>query len=589
MTPPGKPHQAAPQDRSRESLQWIPGVALMRNYSRAWLLPDLLAGILLTAILVPAGMGYAVAAGLPAYCGLYASILPMLAYAFFGPSRILILGPDSSLSALIAATILPLAVADAAHAIPLAGMLALLSGVLCMAAGFAKLGFLTELLSKPIRYGYINGISLAVMVGQLPILLGLSVPETTFWQRALAVVQAVWQGHVQFATTAIGLVSLAILLVCKRYFPRIPGLLLAVVGATVVVWFWDLSQRANVSVVGPLPQGLPAFRLPSVSLEEFRHLLLGAMAIALISFADTSVLSRTFALRGGYAVDANRELMALGIANVSAGLFQGFPISGSASRTPVAESAGAKTPVAGLVGALCIACLLAVAPALTTHIPYAVLGAVVVSSCLGLFEITGLIRIYRMRPKELGLSIVCFLGIVLLGVIEGIFLAIGLAFLDFIWKAWRPYSAVLGRVPGMKGYHDISRHPEAQRIPGLILFRWDAPLFFANAAAFEERVLRALAQAPTPTRRVVVAAEPVTDIDITAADMLAELDQRLHQDSIELCFAEMKGPVKDRLKRYGLFTGLGNDNFFPTIGQAVDRYVRAHGVDWRDWQDRNPT
>jgi MFS superfamily sulfate permease-like transporter len=311
----------------------------------------------------------------------------------------------------------------------------------------------------------------------------------------------------------------------------------------------------------------------------------GAVAIALVSFADMSVLSRTFALRGGYKVDSNQELIALGTANIAAGLFSGFSISSSASRTPVAESAGAKTQVTSLVGALCIALLLILASTLLRNLPTAALGAVVICACMSLVEIKGVRRLYRLRRSEFFLSIVCFVGVVLAGVIQGIFIAVGLALLVFIWRAWRPHDAVLGRVDGLKGYHDISRHPEAKRIPGLVLFRWDAPLFFANAGVFQEHVLQAVAEAPTPVKWVVVAAEPVTDIDITAADALAELDMDLHKAGMEMCFAEMKGPVKDLLKRYDLFTKLGTENFFPTIGQAVDRYLEVHRIEWQDWEE----
>jgi MFS superfamily sulfate permease-like transporter len=300
------------------------------------------------------------------------------------------------------------------------------------------------------------------------------------------------------------------------------------------------------------------------------------------------VLSRTFALRGGYEVDRNQELIALGAANVAAGLFQGFAISSSASRTPVAESAGAKSQLTGVVGAVCIALLLIFAPTLLQNLPTAALGAVVISACFSLVEIPGVLRLYRLRRGEFVLSIVCFLGVALIGVIQGIFIAVGLALLDFIWRAWRPYDAVLGRVDGLKGYHDITRHPEAKRIPGLVLFRWDAPLFFANAEIFHEHILQAIADAPTRTKWVVVAAEPVTDIDITAADALIALDAALHAEGMDLCFAEMKGPVKDRLKRYGLFSTLGPDNFFPTLGQAVDRYLAVHQIEWRDWDEVHP-
>jgi high affinity sulfate transporter 1 len=557
-------------------LRWIPGFTTLRTYQPTWLLKDLVAGFVLTAILVPVGMGYAQAARLPAIYGLYATIVPLLAYAIFGPSRILVLGPDSALAALIAATILPVAAGNIGRAVALAGMVSILSGGLCILAGLARFGFITDLLSKPIRYGYLNGIALTVLIGQLPKVFGFRVSGENLLEEASGLVQGIRNGQTNWTAFAIGCACLFVMLGFKRWAPSIPGVLIAVVGATVVVARFKLAAQTGIAVVGPLPQGLPAFQMPNISLDEFGTLIAGAAAIALVSFADMSVLSRTFALRGGYKVDSNQELIALGAANVAAGFFQGFSVSSSASRTPVAESAGAKTQMTGVVGATCIAILLVFAPRLLQDLPNAALGAVVISACLGLVEVSGVLRLYHLRRDEFALSIVCFLGVVLLDVIQGIFIAVGLALLAFIWRAWRPYDAVLGCADSLKGYHDISRHPEAQRIPGLVLFRWDAPLFFANAETFHEHVLQAVADAPTPTKWVVVAAEPVTDVDMTAADALAALDLALHQEGMELCFAEMKGPVKDRLKRYGLFTTLGSENFFPTIEQAVERYLVAH-------------
>ena len=572
---------ARPQGLSR----WIPGLAALRTYQPAWLAKDLMAGLVLTAVLVPVGMGYAEAAGLPAIYGLYATIVPLIAYAIFGPSRILVLGPDSSLAAIIAATIVPLAAGDADQLVALAGLLALMTGSLCILAGLARFGFITDLLSKPVRLGYLNGIALTVIVGQLPKLLGFSASGDNLIQEAVSLVQGIAQGLTNWTAFAIGVACLAIVLIFKRRWPKIPGVLIAVVGATMVVGVFDLATVAGVSVVGALPQGLPSFQIPWVSLADLSALAAGAVAITLVSFADTSVLSRTFALRGGYEVDQNQELIALGAANVAAGLFQGFSISSSSSRTPVAESAGARTQLTGVVGALCIALLLVFAPALLQNLPNAALGAVVIASCLSLVDVKSVVRLYHLRPGEFALAIVCFLGVALLGVIQGIFIAIALALFGFIWRAWRPYDAVLGRVDGLKGYHDVTRYPEAKRVPGLVLFRWDAPLFFANAEVFREHVLQAVAEAPTPAKWVVVAAEPVTDVDITAADALSALDDDLERAGIELCFAEMKDPVKDRLKRYGLFTKVGPDRFFPTLGRAVDAYVETHQVAWLDWEE----
>jgi high affinity sulfate transporter 1 len=565
--------------------RWIPGLTVMRTYKRPWLARDLTAGLVLTAILIPVGMGYAEAAGLPAITGLYATIVPLIAYAVFGPSRILVLGPDSSLAAIIAATVLPLAGGSADRAIALAGMLAMLSGAFCILAGIARFGFVTDLLSKPIRYGYLNGIALTVLVGQLPKIFGFPVKGEDLIQEAGKLIQGILNRQTNWTAFAIGVSCILVILSFRRWLPRIPGVLVAMAGATLAVGLFGLAGKTGISVLGRLPQGLPAFHIPIVSLSEIGALSTGAIAIALVSFADMSVLSRTFALRGGYKVDSNQELISLGTANIAAGLFSGFSISSSASRTPVAESAGAKTQVTGLVGALCIALLLILAPALLRYLPTAALGAVVICACVSLVEIEGVRRLYRIRRSEFLLSIVCFFGVALAGVIQGIFIAVGLALLAFIWRAWRPYDAVLGRVDGLKGYHDIARHPEAKRIPGLVLFRWDAPLFFANAGIFQEHVLQAVAESPTPVKWVVVAAEPVTDIDITAAEAVAELDADLHKVGMELCFAEMKGPVKDHLKRYGMFAKLGTENFFPTIGQAVDRYLEVHGIEWLDWDE----
>ena len=555
--------------------RWVPALATLRIYQRGWLAKDVVAGIVLTAILVPVGMGYAEAAGLPAIYGLYATIVPLIAYAVFGPSRVLVLGPDSSLAAIIAATIVPLSAGDMELRVALAGMLALLTGTLCILAGLARFGFVTDLLSKPIRLGYLNGIALTVIVSQLPKILGFPASGDGLIEEAVSLVRGMAQGMTNWISLLIGAGCLGIVFLFKRKWPRIPGVLVAVIASTIVVGAFDLAATAGVSVVGPLPQGLPEFQIPAVSLTDLGALLAGAVAITLVSFADTSVLSRTFALRGGYEVDENQEIIALGAANVAAGLFQGFSISSSSSRTPVAESAGARTQLTGVVGALCIALLLVLAPALLQNLPNAALGAVVIAACISLVDVRGVTRLWSLRRGEFVLSVVCFLGVALFGVIQGIFIAIALALFGFIWRAWWPYDAVLGRVEGLEGYHDITRYPQAGRKTGLVLFRWDAPLFFANAEVFREHVLKAISKAPTATKWVVVAAEPVTDIDITAAEMLESLDADLAKEGVTLCFAEMKDPVKDRLKRYGLYEKIGAEHFFPTLGQAVKSYVAA--------------
>ncbi len=566
-------------------LRWLPGLYVLRHYEAAWLRHDLVAGLVLTTVLVPVGIAYAVASGLPGIYGLYATIFPLLAYALAGPSRILVLGPDSSLAALILAVVLPLSGGDPLRAVALAGMMAVTSGVLCILAGIARLGFVTELLSKPIRYGYMNGIALTVVISQLPALFGFSVKADGLMAKAWAFGVAVLAGKTNWTALALGVATLAVILLLKRS-QRLPGVLIAVLGATIITGTMDLAAGSGIAVLGSLPQGLPVLSFPLINHADIVPVLLGSVAVALVSFADTSVLSRTYAAKSGSFVDPNQEMVGLGVANLVAGLFQGFPVSASASRTPVAEAAGAKTQLSGVFGALGVAALLVTAPDLLNNLPTTTLAAVVIASAIGLIEITDLRRIYRIQRWEFWLSIGCLAGVAVFGAIEGIGLAIVIAVIEFLWDGWRPYSAVLGRADGVKGYHDITRYPDARVIPGLVLFRWDAPLFFANAELFQNRVLDAVTAAPTPVSWMVIAAEPVTSVDVTAADMLAELDATLKAAGIRLCLAEMKDPVKDKLIRFGLFAQLGEEIFFPTVGEAVGGYLETHSVDWVDWEDR---
>jgi high affinity sulfate transporter 1 len=560
--------------------RWLPGLQTLRHYEAAWLPRDLMAGLVLTTMLVPVGIAYAVASGVPGIYGLYATIVPLLAYAVFGPSRIMVLGPDSSLAAVILAVVLPLSGGDTARAVALAGMMAVVSGLVCILIGAMRLGFVTELLSKPIRYGYMNGIALTVLISQLPKLFGFSIDGTGPARDIVQIADSLLHGQANWTAFAVGAATLAAILLLKR-FERIPGLLLAVVGATVVVGVLGLDEVAAVKVLGPLPQGLPSFTLPWIGLADVGKVVIGGCAVAMVAFADTSVLSRTFAARTGVRVDPNQEMIGLGAANLAGGLFQGFPISSSSSRTPVAEAAGAKTQLTGVVGACSVALLLVLAPDLLQHLPNSALAAVVIAAALGLFEFGDLRRIFRIQPWEFWLSIACFAGVAIFGVIPGIGLAIVIAVIEFLWDGWRPHYAVLGRADGIRGYHDIKRYPDARLVPGLVLFRWDAPLFFANAELFHQRVLEAVAQSPTAVRRIIVAAEPVTSIDVTSADMLAELDAALRGSGIELRFAEMKDPVKDKLKRFELLERFGAARFHPTVGDAVETYLADHSVDWQ--------
>ena len=560
--------------------RWLPGLQVLSEYKAAWFPHDVMAGLVLATMLVPVGIAYALASGVPGIYGLYATIVPLLAYALFGPSRILVLGPDSSLAPVILAVVLPLSGGDAMRAVALASIMAVVSGLVCVLIGVLRLGFITELLSKPIRYGYMNGIALTVLISQLPKLFGFSIDDAGPLRDLVRITEGILGGKVNWTSFAVGAGTLAAILLLKPY-KRVPGLLLAVVAATIVVGILNLDATAGVKVLGPLPQGLPSFALPMISFAHLGKVIIGGCAVAMVAFADTSVLSRTYAAKTRTAVDPNQEMIGLGAANLAAGLFQGFPISSSSSRTPVAEAAGSKTQLTGVVGAIAVALLLMFAPNLLKDLPSSALAAVVIAAAIGLFELADLRRIFRIQQWEFWLSIVCFVGVAVFGVIPGIGIAIVIAVIEFLWDGWRPHFAVLGRVDGVRGYHDVKRYPAARRIPGLVLFRWDAPLFFANAELFHQRVLEAIAESPSPVRRIIVTAEPVTSIDVTSADMLAELGHSLTESGIELRFAEMKDPVKDKLRRFELFDRFGAANFYPTIGSAVHAYLEEHAVDWK--------
>ncbi len=566
--------------------KWPPGLQVARSYKISWLKGDLIAAVVLTGLLIPAGMGYAEVAGLPPVTGLYATIIPLLAYAVVGPSRLLVLGPDSALAPIIGASILPLAAGDPARAIALAGLLAILMGAMLLVGGFLKLGFLTDLLSKPIRLGYLHGIALVVIVGQIPKVLGFSIPSKSIPAEIREIVQGVLNGESNRVAVLVGLASLVVIVVPKLFAPKIPGVLIAVVGSIIVTAWLGLNQK--IAVVGALPTGLPAPALGGLEFGDITSLIAPAAGIALIAFADTGVLSRTFAARRGETVDGNSEMAAIGISNIASGLFGGFSISASASRTPVAEDAGAKTQLVGVVGAALVLLFMFVAPGLTAYLPSATLAVVVIVAATSLIDLRAVRNLARMSQRETALSAVTFLSVALLGVLQGILIAIGLSLLAFVSQAWRPHRTELVRVAGVKGYHSVERHPEGERIPGLVIARFDAPLFFANGAIFDSYVRSLVEQTDGEVRWVVIASEPITGVDTTALDELIELDDHLESHQISLRFAEMKGPVKDQLIRFGLGERFPPDHFFPTLGTAVDAYLLETGVQFQDWDDPEP-
>jgi high affinity sulfate transporter 1 len=563
----------------------VPAIAQARGYRRSWLSRDLAAGLVITGLLAPAGMAYASAAGLPPVTGLYATIIPLLAYAVFGPSRIMVLGPDSSLTPLLVATILPLAAANSHEAVAVAGALAILAGVICIGAGFARFGFIAELLSAPVRYGYLHGIAVTIIVAQAAKLCGFSVAGETLLLQLQQFFDGLDAGLLNGWALAIGLASVALIITLRAVSRRLPATLIVVLVGIAVTVILDLEAK-GVPLVGDLPQGLPSPALPDVGWGTMRTLVAASFGIAFVSFADTSVLSRTMALRRHEHVDANHELVALGIANVASGLFHGFPISASNSRTPVADDAGARTQLTGVVAAVALLVIAVAAPSAFRYLPDASLAAIVIAAAISLINIPAMVRLYRVRRSEFALSIAAWLAVMLLGPVDGVVVAIALSILNFLRLAWKPHTAELVRVDSLKGYHDRVRHPEGRVVPGLLLYRFDAPLFFANARFFVEDLEQRISDQEQPVRCVIVTAEPITDIDTTAADELSELVSDLEARGITLKFAELKGTVHERLERYHVFTAGMPDHSARTIGEAVKQFRRDYSVEWIDWEDR---
>jgi high affinity sulfate transporter 1 len=566
-----------------------PGLRLLSSYRRSWLSKDLVAGLVLTALLVPQGMAYAELAGLPPITGLYTSILCLVGYAIFGPSRVLVLGPDSSLGPMIAATIIPIVGAggDPQRAIALASMLALLVGVMTVLAGVAKLGFVADLLSKPTQIGYLNGLALTILVSQLPKLFGFSVDADGLIPEAAGFAKGLANGDAVAAALAIGLLGLVLILLLQRLVPKIPAVLVAVVVSILAASAFNLADH-GVSLVGALPQGFPPLTLPRVPLSDMALLVAGAVGIAVVSLTDTISTASAFAARAGQEVDGDREMIGIGAANIGAGFFQGFPVSTSGSRTAVAEQAGAKSQVTGLVGALAITLMLLLAPGLLRNLPQPTLAAVVITASLSLADIPSTVRLWRQRRTEFTLSMAAFAGVALLGVLPGIAIAVALSIGNVFRRVWWPYQAVLGRAADVPGYHDVRSYPDAEQLPGCVLFRFDAPLFFANARTFRDQVRR-LARSEPPPKWIVVAAEPITDVDTTAADMLEDLDEALNAQGISLVFAELKDPVRQKIERYELTRTIDPTHFFPTLGAAVAAFRERFGADWAPTAGKQPS
>jgi high affinity sulfate transporter 1 len=551
----------------------VPGLVAIRTYQASWLRSDLVAGVVLAAILVPQGMAYAELAGLPAVNGLYTTIACLVGYALMGPSRILVLGPDSSLGPLIFAAITPLVAAgdDPGTAIALAGMLAILVGLIEIGLGIGKLGFVADLLSSEVQIGYMNGLAITIIVGQLPKLCGFSTDADGFVDEVRQFVSNFDQRHA--TALAVGLATLAVLLLLPRLTRKVPAVLVAVVGATVATAIFDL----DVSTVGTLPEGLPRPTAPWTSLGDVVPLLVAAVGITLVSLTDTIALSTSFNAKRGEEVKPNQEMIGIGSANLAAGLLQGFAVSASSSRTAVAEQAGAKSQLTGVAGAGLVVLLLLFFNGLLADLPNSALAAVVIAAALSLVDVALLVRMWKVRRSAVALAMVASAGVIFLGVLQGIVLAIVLSILLFFQRNWWPHGEVLGRVPGRDGWHSHSQGDPLAEHPAVVVFRWEAPLFFANSGIFSQQV-RDLVRTRRPAW-VILQCEAVTDIDVSAAGMLERLDNELNAEGVHLAFVELRSRLRGLVHDYGLHQTLDRDHFYDSIDDAftaIDPY----------WQDR---
>jgi high affinity sulfate transporter 1 len=548
-------------ERSAGIARFVPGLRVARTYDRQWLRSDAVAGIVLAAILVPQGMAYAELAGLPAVTGLYTTIACLVGYALMGPSRVLVLGPDSSVSPMIFAAITPLVLAgdDPAKAITLAGMMAVLVGIIAIGLGLGKLGFVADLLSKEVQVGYMNGLALTIIVGQLPKLCGFSTDAHSFVDE----LKAFFTNFDERNSTALamGLATLAVLLVLPRFSRKIPAVLVAVVGATVVSAIFDL----DLPTVGALPSGLPRPALPWTNASDVAPMLVAALGITLVSLTDTIATSTAFAARRGEEVDPNQEMIGIGTANIAAGFFQGFAVSTSSSRTAVAEQSGAKSQVTNIVGAATVALLLILFPSALADLPQTTLAAVVITAALSLADLKALARYARVRKAALVLSLAASAGVIFFGVLQGILAAVALSVVLFFHRSWWPHGEVLGEIDERTGWHSVNQ-PGAHTKPGVVVYRWEAPLFFANSGMFRQEV-RHLVQRDRP-RWIVLECEAVTDVDVTAAEILQQLDEELNEAGIHLAIVELRNRLRDLLQRYGLFSTLDRDHFYDSIEEA---------------------
>ncbi|MEV6106120.1 sulfate permease [Streptomyces sp. NPDC051940] len=545
----------------------LPGLVVLRRYRRAWLRGDLLAGVTVAAYLVPQVMAYAGLAGLPPVTGLWAILLPLVLYAVLGSSRQLSVGPESTTALMTAVAVAPLAHGDPQRYAGLAMSLALLIGALCVAAWALRLGFVADLLSRPVLVGYMTGVALIMIADQLPRITGVPGAGSTFFPQV---------GHFlahldesQGATTVLAAVALAFLLATRNHPRSVPGPLLVVLVGTAAVALFDLTDH-GIQVIGEIPGGLPTPELPDTG--YFADLLGPALGVLLVGYTDVVLTARAFARRGGEALDANQELLALGAANAGAAVLQGFPVSSSASRTALGDSAGSRTQLHSLVACACVVAVLLFLGPVLSHTPSAALGAIVVYAALRLIDVAGFRRLAAFRRRELLLAVGCLLGVLALDILYGVLVAVALSVADLLARVARPHDAVQGLVPGVAGMHDIEDYPQAHTIPGLVVYRYDSPLFFANAEDFRRRALAAVAQEPERPAWFVLNMEANVEVDITALDAVEALRAELAEQGTVFSLARVKQDLREALDAYGLSASVGEDRIYPTLPTALDGY-----------------
>ncbi|WP_328520374.1 SulP family inorganic anion transporter [Kribbella sp. NBC_00359] len=553
-----------------------PGITLLRSYRRDWLRSDVIAGVTVAAYFVPQVMAYSELAGLPAVTGLWASLGPLVLYFLFGSSRLLSLGPESTTALMTAAAIGPLAAGDPVRYAVLAAVLALLVGAICVVGWLARLGFLADLLSKPVLIGYLAGIAVIMITSQLGRLTGAPVHGDSPLARAWSAIQLF--GEWQLAPVLLSVTALTLLLASARWTPWLPGPLIVVALAALVTWAAGLADK-GVAVVGEVPRGLPVPHLPSVTVHDIGLLALPALGVALVGYTDTVLTGRAFATRGGEPLDPDRELLVLGLGNLSVSLVHGYPISSSGSRTAVAEAAGAKSQVYSLVAAAVIVATLLFAGTLLATFPIPALGALVVYAALRLIEVAEFRRIAAFRRTELLLAVATTVGVIALDVLSGVLVAVALSVLDVLRRVARPHDGILGYVPGIAGMHDVDDYPDARPVPGLVVYRYDSPLFFANAENFRSRAIAAVDDAEPPVRWLLLNTEANIEIDITALDALDSLREELAGRGIVLALARVKQDLRDDLEAAGFLERLGPHRIFYTLPTAVEAFRRETAGD----------